>query len=398
MSSFPPKRQRVEEKEFHEAVDRAIEQMRSRDPRREVSTNIFPSSSMESNEEVQLLDSSREGTPSDVASYPSSPAPAPLAPAAPDRLKMETLGLLALEPVLFLARLTELKRIVPGEYLNGSNHKLIFKPCQEISHINSIMRSRKYSEAILDLRSYRDRGGQLNQQQLDFMTRYIVCVVDKELTDSYSQQLSQMPQWDQPNNKRFIPLGNQEPLCKSCGANHISTYECTKLKDNGPLNVNYLEHCLTWNSPADNFLYIGSSQTLFLSPGSTKLVRNYGLIEWGSTWYPLCEEDRVEEQASYHATLGKKLHDRISALPTGKHPHLLIEFFPSAAHPNSLPIHHLIGFMRELHLIQGKYSGALVMILVPVPPPVGSTELQYMEHKKELQKPVKLAKFLGEVF
>jgi hypothetical protein len=215
-----------------------------------------------------------------------APAPEPTYTPPPPALKRETLELLNKGIVSFLDDYEELKRTLPSEYLNRGHGQPFFIPSREME---SIKKGESYSKAVEDLGQYKARGGQLTRMQKKFITRYLCCLVDYHLSESYADSLARMNLWDRTNRERYIPSADKDPLCKYCFTNHIPSVDCEQLKFHGPINIKYLDRRLRGNLSADQVLYMGTAHTLYLHSETRSVVRNVGLINHEQVYYAVRE-------------------------------------------------------------------------------------------------------------
>jgi hypothetical protein len=313
-------------------------------------------------------------------------------------LNIETQILIGQGIVSFEQRLHELKKVIPAEYFTGERNRHHYNPRQAGAAGERLRVSRGYALAIENLYEYKIKGGVFTPEQKEFFDRYYCCRVGVEFADAYKVELSYMPFWDRSNRERFRPESGRAPKCGHCEADHETSEECKKLKQNGPLNVEFLQYRLT-GATAEQVLYMGTVTSLYLSADIDFKFKNVGLLDWEKTWYPLHEEELADAYIGYAASLGKKISERTDKAPTVQGaPSLYVEFFPSTYHQGEKLINHLIGFMRVIDQLQKRYEGTIVMVLLPVPPHHSCSNEEFLHHKLEFQRLVRLALFLGDVF
>jgi hypothetical protein len=293
--------------------------------------------------------------------------------------------------VSFSDNYEKFKRTLPSEYLNRGHGQPFFIPSREMEVIK---KGESYSKAVEDLGHYKVRGGQLTRVKRKFVIRYLCCLVNYHLSESYADSLVSMNLWDRTNRERYIPSADSDPLCKHCFANHIPSADCEQLKSHGPINIKYLDRRLRGNVSADQVLYMGTAHTLYLHSETRSVVRNVGLIDYEQVYYAVREEEFEEDPPGHRVTLGESLMKRLPR----NHGTLLVEFFHSSEHFRLHTINHLIGFMREIGEKQELYEGVIVLVLVPTPPVFSWSKERYIEHKRYFHRQVEVAKYLGEVF
>jgi hypothetical protein len=90
------------------------------------------------------------------------------------------------------------------------------------------------------------------------------------------------------------------------------------------------------------------------------------------------------------------LEMRFSKAGRGLHVPLLIELFPSADSKNDPFGHHFFGFLIEVQSVQHLYKGPVVVVMVMPSPDDNAVWEDYVEHKKQYLKDLKVAYALGD--
>jgi hypothetical protein len=344
-----------------------------------------------------IVDASPRGS-SSTPGWESPPPPVePLSASTKRALRMGSTD--------FLTRLRWVRGVVNNDFPNENDDQIKLTPrVAKLIQKNSV-ETKNIGNAVRELVDY-SRRATLTEEQKSWLKTHLSFLAVSACKRHQRRIRAEMTLTHEPGMEMFTQSHDDDgdpidPECMQCYDCHTPDESCSHLLDYGPSDPDLATAIPFWANHT-GMIYVGTRETLYLpeqvGPGNMyyNVIRNLGIVEWGSVTYPVGVIHPFIRIDNPKYRLKNLLEMRFSKAGRGLHVPLLIEFFPSADSKNDPFGHHFLGFLIELQSVQHLYKGPVVVVMVMPSPDENSVWEDYVEHKKQYLKDLKVAYALGD--